>query len=85
MEQSVIFAVGNEIQPDEIDLSSQTSGKAEGSLTLADVERRHIFEVLKNCDGNKSEAALALGVARSTLVLKLKGYPSTDPDASVSE
>jgi len=77
MEQSVIFAVGNEIRPDEVDLAMPNAITG-GTQSLADVERRHILDVLKNCNGNKSEAALILGVARSTLVLKLKGYPSAD-------
>ena len=49
-----------------------------GVQSLADVERRHILKVLNDCGGNKTEAAEILGLARSTLVLKLKGYPSAD-------
>jgi len=78
MEQSVIFSIGNEIQPEKLNLSSTSKIGIRGSQSLADVERRHIIEVLKNCDGNKSEAAEVLGLARSTLVLKLKGYPDDD-------
>jgi DNA-binding protein Fis len=43
------------------------------------VERRHILRVLKKCSGNRTEAAKALGLARSTLVVKLKGYNIDTP------
>lgn len=85
MEQSVIFAVGNEIQPAEINIPGAARRDDVGSQSLADVERRHIFEVLKNCDGNKSEAAEVLGLARSTLVLKLKSYPAVDLEIANSK
>lgn len=44
------------------------------SQSLANVEQRHILAVLQTCDGNKTAAAKLLGLARSTLVLKLKGF-----------
>lgn len=72
MEQAVIFAIGNVIQADELGFPQKQSGADPDSQLLEDVERRHIMEVLKNCDGNKTVAAKVLGLARSTLVLKLK-------------
>ncbi len=74
MEQSVIFATGNEIQADELNFPAMDEEDSEDSQTWAAVERRHILKVLKNCDGNKFETAKVLGMARSTLVLKLKSY-----------
>jgi DNA-binding NtrC family response regulator len=38
------------------------------------VERRHILHVLQTVNGNKTEAAKLLHLARSTLVLKLQSY-----------
>ena len=74
MEQAVIFAGGNEIHPDELNLPT-TSGQIDlASQALAEVERRHILQVLQNVGGNKTEAARQLGLARSTLVLKLQSY-----------
>lgn len=72
MEQAVIFAVGNVIQADELGFPQKLNGTDPNSQLLEEVERRHILEVLKNCDGNKTVAAKVLGLARSTLVLKLK-------------
>ncbi|MGD0089376.1 MAG: sigma 54-interacting transcriptional regulator [Planctomycetota bacterium] len=74
MDQAVIFASGNEIQAEELYFPVSSDGNGRDSLALADVERRHILQVLKNCAGNKSEAAKVLRLARSTLVLKLRAY-----------
>ncbi|MCA9613622.1 MAG: sigma-54-dependent Fis family transcriptional regulator, partial [Myxococcales bacterium] len=41
--------------------------------TLADVERRYVDRVLTRYDGNKTKAARALGIDRTTLWRKLQG------------
>ena len=75
MDRAVIFAGGNEIQPEELRFPVKPNGDAaQASQTLADVERRHILKVLKNCNGNKTSTAKLLGLARSTLLIKLKCY-----------
>lgn len=75
VEQAVIFAAGQEIQADELNLPTSSSGLIVLTpQSMAEVERRHILQVLKNTNGNKSEAARILGLARSTLNLKLQGY-----------
>ena len=69
---------GPDIWLSEIDLG--TSGG--GSLrvlpykpeSLEEVEKRHIVETLKHTDWNKSQAAAILGIERSTLDRKIKGY-----------
>lgn len=46
----------------------------EPPLSLAEVERRHIARTLAWTGGNRREAARLLGVARSTLLAKIRRY-----------
>jgi DNA-binding NtrC family response regulator len=71
IEQGVIFCAGNEIDASELGI---THSSGTPSLALSFAERGHILQVLQSVNGNKSEAAKLLEVARSTLVLKLKSY-----------
>jgi DNA-binding NtrC family response regulator len=43
-------------------------------MNLADLEREAIVQTLRQCGGNKTAAARALGIASSTLYEKLKKY-----------
>jgi DNA-binding NtrC family response regulator len=52
--------------------SSPAAPGADGALTLADVERRHIERVLREVGGRVAEAATRLGIPRSTLYQKIK-------------
>jgi len=74
MDQTAIFAVGNEIQATELLFTSVVTGGDAPSKALSNIERKHILQVLKDCGGNKTDASKVLGLARSTLVLKLKSY-----------
>lgn len=47
------------------------------NLSLEELERRHLLDVLRANDGNKSRAAAILGIERSTLDRKLKRYGLT--------
>ena len=53
-------------------------GSAKGprrtAMSLVDMEREHLIEILRLTDGNKSRAAVILGIERSTLDRKLKRY-----------
>jgi transcriptional regulator with PAS, ATPase and Fis domain len=55
--------------------------REEPELSLAEVERRHILDVLRRCDNNQTRAARILGINPTTLWRKLKAYRDDDPDA----
>lgn len=75
LEQAIIFSAGTEITPDDLNLPMASGDRIElTGDSLQEVERRHILQVLQRANGNKTEAAKVLGLARSTLVLKLKAW-----------
>ena len=53
-------------------------------LSLDQIEKRHIQRALKNANGNKTQAAKALGVDRRTLYRKLERYEGVN-DGSRAE
>lgn len=63
---------------DRADLEAAGTCKVErgrdGSLSLAEVERRHIMDTLKRLGGRRSETAEALGIDRKTLRNKIRKY-----------
>jgi DNA-binding NtrC family response regulator len=46
----------------------------EQSLSLEEVERRHIERTLRRHDSNRTRAAAELGISRATLITKIKVY-----------
>ena len=43
-------------------------------LTLDELERQHIERTLRHHNGNRTRAALELGISRATLINKIKRY-----------
>lgn len=52
------------------------------TISLAEIERRHILRVLSACDDNKTHAAKILRIDTKTLYNKLKSY--APPDQTVA-
>jgi transcriptional regulator with PAS, ATPase and Fis domain len=45
--------------------------------TLDDMERRHVLRVLESCGGNKTKAAIELGISLRSLYRKLEKFAGT--------
>jgi DNA-binding NtrC family response regulator len=81
IERAVALSTGNMLDADDLWLSSlEASGPVPATeaayreLSLADLEKEHILRTLNHTDWNKSQAATILGIERSTLDRKIKGY-----------
>ncbi len=82
IERAVILCLGEQITPKELppqmvpdDFETvETPVSAQGGLSLKDVEREAIRTTLEQTDGNKSRTAKVLGIARQTLLNKIKEY-----------
>jgi DNA-binding NtrC family response regulator len=74
--KAALFAESSRIAPE--DLPSQLSGRGLGdlsrTLSLAEIEKEHIVEVLRETGGNQTEAANLLGINRKTLYKKIHKY-----------
>jgi DNA-binding NtrC family response regulator len=60
--------------PHELRGAEAEGGPAARSRSLEDVERVHIERALRERGGNRTHAARDLGIARATLIKKIKGY-----------
>jgi DNA-binding NtrC family response regulator len=82
IERAVILCLGEQITPKELppqmlpDDFQLSSGvvTSPGGLTLKDMEREAIRATLEQTGGNKSRSAKILGIARQTLLNKIKDY-----------
>jgi two-component system response regulator HydG len=70
--RAALLAEGAPIAAKHLGLPQSSALAATGPVTLAEAERRAIVAALRATDGNKVQAAKLLGVARSTLMEKLK-------------
>jgi DNA-binding NtrC family response regulator len=82
IERAVAFARGTVITPDDLPERVRTSGRTsaliarsvEQNMTLRDLEREYILEVMRRTGGAKSRAADLLGLDRKTLYRRLDEY-----------
>jgi len=77
LERSMILArgqaaIGFEHLPP--DLRRAPTDRRYQAQSLSDVERQHIERTLRHHGGNRTRAALALGISRATLINKIKVY-----------
>jgi DNA-binding NtrC family response regulator len=91
IERAVALARGVVLTPE--DLPDRIRANASGAamlaqakarkLTLAELEREYIVEILRDSGGNKSRAAEVLGLDRKTLYRKLDEYRAVNPNLEI--
>jgi two-component system response regulator AtoC len=81
IERSVILTQSETVLPEHLPLELREGSKMTvpertvlGKMSLEEMEKMHITEVLNSVNGNKSQAAKILNISRSTLREKLKTY-----------
>jgi len=81
IERAVVLADGSVITPGHLPRRVQEVGAPEPDrepgghlISLAEMEKRHIRDVLRSTRGRKGEAARILGIDRATLWRKMKRY-----------
>jgi len=78
LERSMILArgqqtIGIEHLPPDLRQRAATDRRYQGQ-SLSEVERQHIERTLRHHGGNRTRAALELGISRATLINKIKTY-----------
>ncbi len=78
LERSMILArgqpaIGFEQLPTELRQRS-TTDRRYTAQSLSEVERQHIERTLRHHSGNRTRAAMELGISRATLINKIKAY-----------
>ena len=83
IERAAILATGDEITPEFIALTSKPKStdlrRISTRLSLAELEKIHIENVLKANGFNRNKSAKALGISLKTLYLKIKHYDIETP------
>ncbi|MFZ2445005.1 MAG: sigma-54 dependent transcriptional regulator [Syntrophobacteraceae bacterium] len=75
IERAVVIARGRVIGAEELTFLTPRAGVGPlGSMTLQELEIKHIKDTLDACNGNIALAARQLGVNRSTIMRKMKQY-----------
>jgi DNA-binding NtrC family response regulator len=78
VQRAVVMARGEVIEAGDLpqdlrgDAPAQDLGQGPELISLEAMERRHIRDILKHCDGNKTRAAEILGIDRVSLWRKAK-------------
>jgi transcriptional regulator with GAF, ATPase, and Fis domain len=82
IEHALVLAKGKYVEVADLPAILQQpppESSADSQGTILENERRLLKDVLEQCSWNKKEAAMRLGISRSTLYDKLKKYQITKP------
>jgi Nif-specific regulatory protein len=74
IERAMVVAKGDRIDACDLGLNGGAAAPADAFVPLADMERQHIEEALRRSNNNVPEAAVMLGIGRSTLYRKITEY-----------
>jgi two-component system response regulator HydG len=77
IEHAVVLSKGSRIEVSHLPsglCQVQSQAQVISERTILENEKRLLSEVLEECDWNKSQAAMRLGISRSTLYDKIKKY-----------
>jgi DNA-binding NtrC family response regulator len=84
IERAIIFAEGDSIKPDDLNLPHMVSYKETSRvdeseedlavLSMEEIEKRHIAKVLKRNRWDRTQTANQLGISPKTLYTKIKKY-----------
>lgn len=77
LERAVVYSSASEILVEDLPQHVRAATRADGQprhMSLEELERAHIAEILEATRGKKSKAAEILGISRKTLLEKRKKY-----------
>jgi len=87
IQAAVALAPGDTISVDDLRLEIEdrhsTTTTPGGLVTLEEMERRHIEQVLSSVDGNRQQAARILGIDRTTLYRKMQRFATFDAKRNI--
>ncbi|MBI4538923.1 MAG: sigma-54-dependent Fis family transcriptional regulator [Gemmatimonadetes bacterium] len=89
IERAAALVVGPEIRPEDLPPRIREAGRvavlvadaSQRQISLSQLERAYILEILRQTGGNKSRAAEILGLDRKTLYRKLEEYRVKDVES----
>jgi len=74
IERAVVVGKARQILPEDLPIVCRPTVAAARGVTLEDVEKEHIRQILNDQQWNVARSARALGIDRSTLYSKIKRY-----------
>ena len=76
IERACLLSDGAQVKPEDLALTSaQSAGEDNGeleTLSLSEIEKRHILRILRHLGGNKTRAAKTLGISLKTLYNRIE-------------
>ena len=78
IQRALVLSVDGSIKPEHLFIGAELPGAREKShpplVTLEEIERQHILDVLEACGDDREAAAEILGISRATLDRRLRKY-----------